>query len=286
MTLKETLNKKTNKMLTFYHISTKADDFKSFFREGAKSVGQGIGGQTGGFYVWSNKKAAEEHIRFLNKNPFSEKELKNNEVMIIGVDVPQKDISYPLWQQDYEKSVGIFELWIKYGDFLNKKALNLDIPFSTEDKPLGWDFEKITGFSYEKRQSAINQQDYYNITFKGISESGKEKEKIISRTKENLTEGGDGAYDSVKFQILTDWLCQNNPDFKKDYDTLIQKAILKKEGYALKYTGTQPLIITFAEYVKIKEDGSLKKTTVFNSQKGSNQICPFFTIEQTRTRSR
>ncbi len=43
---KMTLQKKLqNNTIRFYHVGTNPDDFKSFFKEGGKPIGQGIGGQ-------------------------------------------------------------------------------------------------------------------------------------------------------------------------------------------------------------------------------------------------
>lgn len=287
MTLNNTLNTgKTEgaKAVTLYHVSTEVDTFKSFFREGAKAIGKGIGGQSDGFYVWTNEKAADNHIRFLHEDPFADKVLKNNEAIIIGISVPQKSISYPLWQQDMEACQGIFKLWTKYGDFINKNGQNLIIPFDIEDKPLGWNFLTFTGFSYEKKYSHLDQKEWYNISFKGIDERGREKIKIMTRSLDTLNENAEGTDDSVKFQILTDWLCQNNLDFKKDYDHLMQKMCSSEKGGALKYTGIESLAITKAEHVKINEDGSLKKTTIFDASKGKDQVCPFLKLGLTRTR--
>ena len=180
MTLNNTLNaeiKKEAETVVFYHVSTEVDDFKSFFREGATAIGKGVGGQTDGFYVWTNEKAADQHIRFLYEDPFADKVLKNDEAVIVAVSVPKASLSYPVWQQDMEKGVDIFKLWIKHGNFINENADNLDIPFDTQDKPLGWDFSKFTGFSCEKKVSNYDQKRYYKITFEGLDEKGKEKKK-------------------------------------------------------------------------------------------------------------
>ena len=270
--------KKDDEMITFYHVSTEVESFKSFFREGAKSIGRGVGGQTDGFYVLASKEAAERHIRFLENNINAEKNLKNKEAMIIGVTIPKSSISYPLWQEDYEASAaGIFRLWTKYGDFLNNNASNLNIPFDLKEKPFGWEkLQKITSFSFKKGLLA-GQKDCYEIYFNGLSEQGKEVVKLL--ITDNLDNEGleNTAEDSVKYQILTDWLCQNNSDFKKEYDELTHKKISNGKG-AFKYTGSEPLPITFAQYVKVNEDGSLKKKTIFDAKKGGKQVCPFLAL--------
>lgn len=274
-------NKTNEKMITFYHVSTDVNAFKSFFREGAKAIGIGRGGQTDGFYVWATEKAADRHILFLDRNPLSDKELVNKEAIIIGVKVPIKTVSYPLYQLDKEASRGLFRLFVQYGDFINDKAHDLDIPFSVKEKPLGWNFSKFTGFSFEKKYSNYSKKNYYDIWFHGLDEQNKEKKKCMSRGEDHLDEDADEADDSVKFQILTDWLCQNNSDFKKEYDALMHKSILKGV-FSFKYTGSEPLPIAFAKHVKVGEDNSLSKTTVFDAEKKTNQICPFVTMELAR----
>ena len=276
MALNSTLNRGKNEgaeTVTFYHVSTEVSDFKSFFREGAKAVGKGIGGQTDGFFVWTNEQKAIRHFsHFLNDF--------TNEAMIIGITVPKADISYPIWQQDMEVAYGIYDLWKKYGDFINQKGHNLNITFDKKHQTFGWNFKKITDFSYEKEYSNFAKKYYEDICFKGIDETGKSIKKAI-------WEEPGGAEDSVNFQILTDWLCQNNSDFRKDYDALMQKIITHSQhGFALKYTGTASLPITSAQHVKINEDGSIQKTIVFEAQKGSNQVCPFLTIGLARKKEK
>ena len=176
MDLKNTLNtgeKEGNETITFYHVSTDVDDFKSFFREGAKSIGKGLGGQTKGFYVWPNKKAAEHHISFLKDGAWANKNLNNNEAMIIGITVPKASVSYPLWEQDAELPVGLFELCASYGEFLNKKAQNLDIELPPENIPFGWPFHKVTSISYEKKLDNWNC-----IFFEGFDDKGKKRKKM------------------------------------------------------------------------------------------------------------
>ncbi len=277
MKLNDTLRTGANEgseTITFYHVSTEVEAFKSFFREGAKSIGKGLGGQKDGFYVWTNKKASIRHCRFLNDF--------TKEFLVIGVTIPKKNIIYPLWQQDMELSQGIFRLWVKYSDFINKNGQNLNIPFDTPNKPFGWKFSSFSGFSCKKNYSTSLKTDFYNITFSGIDENGKGKQKTISRSEKMLHEDANGAEDSIKFQILTDWLCQNNPDLKKDYDTLMQKIMLDEKGTGLKYTGSEPLPITSAEYVKINEDRSFHKEVIFDAKKGKNQVCPFLKMSLVR----
>ena len=271
MTLNNTL--KTGKAegtetVTFYHVSTEVAAFKSFFREGAKAIGKGVGGQVDGFYVWTNEKAAEDHIRFLHEDPFADKVLKNNEAIIIGVSVPKESLSYPVWQQDYEKNSGLFDLCVLHAECLKNKAHNLNIPIPEQDRPLGWNFDKITDLSY-------NEEGKYFL-FEGVDKKEKKWRKRFSDSSFWDAE------DSIKWQILTDWFCQNNPDFKKDYNNLMQKICSDGKISALKYTGTEPLAITKAEYVKVNADGSIKKTPVLNTSKGKNQVCPFLTLIQTR----
>lgn len=274
MTLNNTLN--TGKAegaetVTFYHISTEVDAFKSFFREGAKAIGKGLGGQQDGFYVWINEKDTEKHVIFLNGKT-ANKTIKNGEAIEITVCVPKASISYPLWQQDYEKNRGLFDLCVLYADCLKNKAHNLNIPIPEQEHPLGWEFDKITGLSY-------NEEGKYFL-FEGIDKKEKKWRKRLSDSSFWDAE------DSIKWQILTDWFCQNDPDFKKDYDLLMQKISSDRKGGALKYTGVEPLAITKAEHIKINADGSIKKIPIFDASKGKNQVCPFLQLNLARTREK
>ena len=102
MTLQKRLQQ--NQTIRFYHVSTNLDDFKSFFREGAKPIGQGVGGQGNGFYAWANETLAENHIRFLNFQQLT------NEAVIVGVDVEKESIAYPIWKADMEYAPGFCSL--------------------------------------------------------------------------------------------------------------------------------------------------------------------------------
>ena len=282
MTLNHILHKGTRsgtKMITFYHVSRNVEAFKSFFREGAKAIGKGVGGQTDGFFLWTNERAAKRHILYLNDEEIDENQrLSNGEAIVIGVSIPKASISYPVWQQDMESSHKIFQLWSKYGNFINKKAHDLDIPFNQEKQPYGWDFSKITGFSYKKHCHNLFQKEYYDVFFEGIKKNGKKDKKTLRKFQDDLDKDDNQAEDSVKFQILTDWLYKNNYDFRKDYNALMQDIIFHPYGFPLKYTGKKPLPIASAKYVKVNKDGSLKTVSLFEAPKGPNQVCPFLTL--------
>ena len=262
--------KQTNENVTFYHVSTAVEAFKSFFREGAKPVGKGFGGQSDGFYVWTSEAAAEDHIRFLKDGAWAYKELEGDEALIIGVTIPKSTISYPDWQQDMEHNRGLIQLAFNYSDVLNEKAHHLNIPLPKEKRPFGWFFKTITGISVRNcfRQDAL--------LFEGVDDTGKVSHKIFMNTPPWDSD------DSVKFQILTDWLCQNSPRFKEDYNRLMHHLISQtKEFTALKYTGLKPLTITSAKYVKVNEDGSFIKSDFFNAPR-KEQVCPFLTLAALR----
>ena len=50
--------------VTLYHAARNIDDFKSFFREGAKPIGGVDRGQKEGFYVYTTKEKAIKHADF------------------------------------------------------------------------------------------------------------------------------------------------------------------------------------------------------------------------------
>ena len=205
--------------------------------------------------------------------------MENDEAVIVGVAVPKSTIAYPLWQQDMEQSAGLILLAKKYASFLNTRARHLNIPILQDMRNLGWHFSKITGIFVADFMTGINVDDSGKIIpkntsdnncifFEGIDHDGEKIIQVCPDTPWNSA-------DSTKFQILTDWLCQNNPDFRKDYNRLMQREAISPHCFALKYTGSEPLPIVCAQYAKVDQDGSIQKTTLFDARKKENQVCPF-----------
>lgn len=251
MTLQKTLEQKQT--VRFYHVGTNPDDFKSFFKEGAKPIGQGVGGQANGFYVWTNENLADSHIQFLNFQQM----LK--EAVIVSVDTEKEKITYPLWQADVECAPGLCGLYAKYQDFINKEMQNLNIQLPKNESLL----TSIQSVQCKKENDAIN------LTFKGASHFAPTMQQNFTRkANDNPCQG---YADAVFFQTLTDYLCQNNPDFKQDYNHFMQQS-LRTEGIALKYTGKENLPVSSIEYTTIDDMGKISKTTIFDKKK---QFCPF-----------
>ena len=79
---------------TFWHITKTTDDLASFYNNGAVSdFGKGLGGQSGGLFLWSSKISAQSQIRF-----FSFKKDFHGLMIEVKTDGP---IS-PDWQLDFE----------------------------------------------------------------------------------------------------------------------------------------------------------------------------------------
>ena len=261
MTLQKRLQQ--NQTIRFYHVSTNPDDFKSFFQKGAKPIGQGVGGQGNGFYVWTNETLAENHICFLNFQQLT------NEAVIVGVDVEKESIAYPRWKTDMEYAPGFCSLLAKHHEFINKNMQNLNIDLPPNETFL----KSIQSVKCKKENGEIN------FTFTGKSPFSPTMQQYLKRKETDNP--CYGSADSVFFQTLTDYLCQNNPEFLIDYNHFMQQKI-QQEGIALKYTGQQNIPISILKYATIDESGKISKTTIYDKEKQSQQICPFVKMAMSR----
>ena len=258
MTLTKTLDTGTNEgaeTVTFYHISREVNAFKSLFREGAKAIGKGLGGQQDGFYVWNKKEPAISHFSdFLQKKP-------TGDGLLIGIEVNKDSLTYPNWQFDLEFSKELSPLLFKYKDKI-AQIENLEYKTAKGEK------EIIPSISISKRATEENCLLKFSY----------------STGSTCLAIGDDNGVQAVDiFQALIDKMCKN-PEFKQDYDKLLQESISSSQRLALKYTGIEPLIISKADHLEVNADHSVKTTPIFDASKGKKQICPFLKLELARTR--
>lgn len=260
MVLQKSLQQNSqDKTLRFYHVGTNPDDFKSFFKEGAKPVGQGVGGQGNGLYVWTNEDLADNHIRFLNFQQMLE------EALIVGVDVEKEKITYPEWQADMEYAPGFCKLLGKHKDYINQNMQNLNINLPPNESFLN----TIQSVKCEQ------EKDEITLTFKGGNRFIPTMEQTIKRmSHDNPCRG---ATDSVFFQTLADYLCQNSPDFKKDYDHFMQQTI-QNNGLGLKYTGKENQPVSIIKHATVSNQEILSKSVIFDAQKKEKQVCPFIAM--------
>ena len=241
-----------------YHIATNVDDFRSFFREGAKSI---TPESDKGFHVWTNEELADTHFRLLNEH-FLNKTLKNCEAIMIGVCRDKKEITYPLWQMDVEFAPGLYDLLAQYTPTIKNKKFDINLP------PNNSFLKKITGFSCQKANQIIQ------FTFEGKTSIDTDMSLCVIHHTNQPCQSNE---DILFLQSLTDTLCHHNKDFQKSYNELMQSSCSQKA--ALKYTGLKPLEISLAQYMKFDAKGNLNKTSIFDKTKGSQQMCPFLKIK-------
>ena len=251
-----------NKFITFYHIATDTNDFKSFFREGAKTALSNA--NVKGFYVWSNKALAENHVRLLNVG-FLNKSLSQNEALILGISIPKESLKYPTWQIEVEHAIGLFELFDQYSDSINQNLKKLNITLPDNESFL----KKICGISCQK------EEDKTIFQFKGKTSFNSDFPLTLTHYKNYSPIRP--ASEAVLWQALVDVLFQTNPQFKEDYSQLMQTTYQK--GNAFKYTGQEPLTITSAIHVSVDEKDHLKQTVLWDKEKGSQQVCPFLKLK-------
>jgi len=248
-----------NNSITFYHVATDKADFKSFFREGAKTTLS----DAKGFYVWSDKTSAENHIHWLNSG-FLNKSLPQHEALILGISIPKESLKYPTWQIDVEHAVGLFELFDQYGDFINQNLKNLDITLPYNESFL----KKVCQISCQK------EEDKTIFQFNGKTSFNSELPLVLIHYKNY--DPVRPASETVFWQALVDVLCNTNPHFKDDYSRLMQATC--QNGNAFKYTGQEPLPIASATHVLVDEKDQLKQTILWDQTKGSQQVCPFLKL--------
>ncbi len=229
-------------MKEFFHASNNIHSLRSFFREGAKAIGQGLGGQKKGFYVFERKTYALSHLYFLE----GKKQLNDKGGMIVGIKVNKKDIKYPEWQFDYEGLLDVLSLLEKYAASVIKtlpqiKTKDIKI-LSCRKTPRFGRFLVTAEKKGELIQKAISPADLGNTGFIGI------------------------------WQKTFDFLCQHNPSFRKDYDDLLLDTPLSCK----KYTGQSPLPVSYLSYMQLQPNGELKETVLYtDEQPKEKQSCPF-----------
>lgn len=275
MTYKETTFVKATKKLTtkpevatFWHATTDSRALKSFLNDGAKAIGKGLGGQSGGFFAWNSHDKAYSH---LTKFLFNKKD--SGEGLLVGTNVDIKQISYPIWQFDLENCYILNPLLIKYKDeIINVKNLT----YTTKQ-------------GKSKTVDFLRTGRYFDTDF--CSFRIEEKNNCFERTvffTENDTE------DLDLYQALIDKMCKHK-DFRQDYNKILIESVLDTNGtkllnflqeagythfndigYGFKYCGKKPLNIDEVFYIKKNGQNIFKETQLYTSSEcKEKQICPF-----------
>ena len=247
------VQKTTDDMLTFYHLSGQLNNTDSFIKEGAKPTGKGVGGQTDGFYCWTTKGGLFSRL-------FA---LKKDKGLLVCVQANKKNFTYPLWQLDTEDHMGgLFKNIHKYTSFLEKKATHLNI--ETPDNILV-NMKTITDFQYSRESYPHYYQD--NVIVHGRSQTGEPSQYTVPLYNSNpdKTRWTNGIYAAGLRQLFVDYLCQNCPEFKEEYNNHMHECLQKQSAYAIKYTGTQPLPIHTIHQVGIDKNLSYSETPIYTA---------------------
>lgn len=252
--------------MDLFHISNHPKHLRDFMRTGAQACGQGVGGQSNGFYVWTTRAAAERHFVF--KDKITERRQKSafgpEGGLLVHVRVPRSDIRYPAWQFDIEGAYCLEDLWFRHRFFLNEHAKNLALPVCTT-VPAWRDCKMITGFSYCFLQ---NEPGGPCIVADTIGWDEKPGKKYLPLGRFDAT-----VQDTVKGQLLTDYLCRTSPDFLRDYHKLLDNILNVRSGTSLKYTGRIPLPVAGIEHISGNAAGACRTTPVYMAHQ--RQVCPF-----------
>ena len=206
----------------FYHISRNASNERvRSFENGISGVsGTGYGGQSSGFYCWTNEEQANKYfaslaigadVEWAKKNFGIDISLKNGDALKIEVIVPASSVCFPNFQLDNEQHPNISRgrersIWLDFWE--SQKHIFNDKDFTFEDKVHGSSYEGIA-WDDEKRCPVLLMKDVL----------GNEKKKYIETTNSE---------DSELTQKINDYFCFLNPEFSKNYNVLV-KAVAKNE---------------------------------------------------------
>ena len=108
----------------------------------------------------------------------------------------------------------MLRLCFEYGDFINEKAKDLHIPFNENSQPDAWDFQEITSISCSELPGHCYSLFSKDLFFHGIDVYGSPKTLPCSEPWKGS---------SQRLQIVSDWLYQNNPDFRTRINALMQE---------------------------------------------------------------
>ncbi len=245
--------------VTLWHTTNDADTLKSFLDEGAKPIGTGQGGQTGGFFVWSKKKEAVSHFTdYLSEGT-------TGDGLIIGTEVSKKELVYPNWQFDLELAAALNPVLFKYKDQITD-IKNLEYLEDGGKKII----PAFTTLGYTRKDNCALRR--VERVVNGISLGKK------------LEGPGDSGIVNVNiWQAIIDKMCEN-PDFRKDYNKCLQAAASHpSKNFALKYCGEKPLQIDEVFHIQKDETGKVTETPLYTSSvPKEKQVCPFVKMGMVR----
>lgn len=182
--LKSATDKIKSKSVTLYHIITPIDDatFNQIKQSGYFNPSKNaLGGQSNGYYFFTNRQAAEHHIETM-QDTWETAPAKRAYLAECKIDFSA--VKYPEWQLDYEAMQ----------DFLFDMILD-----AAKNNTISFDDIKISAIDNKTMQLSVNGKFSRIRKFNPNSHSG-----IVERVSE--------------------FLYQNNKDFRRKYDDLLNEA--------------------------------------------------------------
>ena len=183
--LKSATDKIKPKSVTLYHIITPIDDatFNQIKQSGYFNPSKNaLGGQSNGYYFFTNRQAAEHHIETMQDTWENNPE---KHAYLAECKIDFSDVKYPDWQLDYEATQ----------DFLFDMILD-----AAKNNTISFDNIKISAIDNKTMQLSVNGKFSRIRNFNPNSHSG-----IVERVSE--------------------FLYQNNKDFRRKYDDLLNEAL-------------------------------------------------------------
>jgi hypothetical protein len=181
--LKSATDKIKSKEIILYHVITPIDDatFNQIKQSGYFNPSHNaLGGQSNGYYFFTNRQAAELHIKTV-QDTWENVPAKHAYLAECKIDF--KDVKYPEWQLDYEAMQ----------DFLFDMILD-----TAKNNTICFDDIKISASENKIMQLSVN---------------GK-----FSRIKSFIASNHSGIVERV-----SEFLYQNNKDFRRKYDDLLNE---------------------------------------------------------------
>ena len=239
-----------NDTITFYHASANLQDSESFIKEGAKPIGKGKGGQTDGFFAWTQAVGIFYRLLLFNID----------KGLVVRVQEKKGNITYPVWQLDTESDMGcLFKDIMDYTPFFEKHAHDLNIPVP-DGADAGTEMVKITSMHLLKKEFAYYHQN--NVILKGIT---RENEKVYYNLPLYHSQVGKnfmgGAEETGFRQIFVDYLCQNCPGYQEKYNQHMHKCIVGDMAHAIKYTAEKPLPVYAIDIIDKLRTNKIRETT-------------------------
>lgn len=203
----------------------------------------GMGGQSGGLFVWADKASAKGYIDFLENELWQETQ-EGQHRYAVGLSVDKEDVYYPKWQLDTEAFAPVL------------------FPLIAAERELLEEIQTMSFIQNEQGDKGRICQVRVSASDGGGGETLLVMQKGLNGVETFKKYRSFSAENSGLVQALSDYLYDYSDAYKEAYDSLLQKAVSGKEiNYqdsrsgklyevdkaALKYTGTQKMNVCHIE---------------------------------------